>query len=153
MFGSRQKKSNIEEVIVATSDQEIADVISKQGGKSIITNNNHTNGSDRIFEAVENLNLKPDVIINVQGDMPLINPDAINYLFNFMKTESAGMATLASHLEKQDEVNPNVVKVETKNEISTGNFSLAKDIFLRKKMKELIIFIIMLVFMLTNTPS
>ena len=117
------KKSNIEEVIVATSDQEIADVISKQGGKSIITNNNHTNGSDRIFEAVENLNLKPDVIINVQGDMPLINPDAINYLFNFMKTESAGMATLASHLEKQDEGNPNVVKVETKNEISTGNFS------------------------------
>ncbi len=126
------KKSNIEEVIVATSDQEIADVIFKQGGKSIITNNNHTNGSDRIFEAVENLNLKPDVIINVQGDMPLINPDAINYLFNFMKTESAGMATLASHLEKQDEANPNVVKVETKNEISTGNFSLAKDFFRKK---------------------
>ncbi len=146
------KKSNIEEVIVATSDKEIADVITKQGGRSIITSNNHTNGSDRIFEAAENLNLKPDVIINVQGDMPLINPDAINYLLNFMKAESAAMATLASNLEKQDIANPNVVKVETKSEISTDYFSLAKDFF-RKKMKKPIIFIIMLVFMRTNTPS
>ena len=49
------KKTNIDSVIVATSDKEIFDVITSHGGSAIITNNNHTNGSDRIFEAVETL--------------------------------------------------------------------------------------------------
>ena len=47
------KKTNIGSVIVATSDKEIFDVITSHGGSAIITNNNHTNGSDRIFEAVK----------------------------------------------------------------------------------------------------
>ena len=126
------KKTNIKEVFVATSDQKIYDVIINNGGKSILTDKNHTNGSDRIFEAVEGFDSKPDLIINVQGDMPLINPDAINYLENFMITQSAEMATLASKLELEDLDNPNVVKVETEEEISSGNFSTAKDFFRKK---------------------
>ena len=78
------KKTNVQHVMVATSDQEIFDVITNNGGKCILTDKNHTNGSDRIFEAVENLDEKPDLIINVQGDMPLINPEAINYLEKFI---------------------------------------------------------------------
>jgi len=126
------KKTNIKEVFVATSDQEIYDVIINNGGKCILTDKNHTNGSDRIFEAVEGFDSKPDLIINVQGDMPLINPDAINYLENFMITQSAEMATLASKLELEDLDNPNVVKVETEEEISSENFSTAKDFFRKK---------------------
>lgn len=126
------KKTNIKDVFVATSDQEIYDVIINNGGKSILTDKNHTNGSDRIFEAVESFESKPDLIINVQGDMPLINPDAINYLENFMITQSAEMATLASKLELEDLDNPNVVKVEAEEEISSGNFSTAKDFFRKK---------------------
>ena len=130
------KKTNIEEVVVATSDQEIFDVIKKCGGKSILTSNHHTNGSDRIFEAVESLDSKPDLIINVQGDMPLINPDAINYLENFMKAGEAEMSTLASSLEMQDMTNPNVVKVETNNKINLNQFSTAKDFFRTKDERE-----------------
>ena len=130
------KKTNIEEVVVATSDQEIFDVIKKCGGKSILTSNHHTNGSDRIFEAVASLESKPNLIINVQGDMPLINPDAINYLENFMKTGKAEMSTLASSLEMQDMTNPNVVKVETNNKINLNQFSTAKDFFRTKDARE-----------------
>ena len=126
------KKTNIKDVFVATSDQEIYDVIINKGGNCILTDKNHTNGSDRIFEAVESFESKPDLIINVQGDMPLINPDAINYLENFMITQSAEMATLASKLELEDLDNPNVVKVEAEEEISSGNFSTAKDFFRKK---------------------
>ena len=126
------KKTNIKDVFVATSDQEIYDVIINNGGNCILTDKNHTNGSDRIFEAVESFESKPDLIINVQGDMPLINPDAINYLENFMITQSAEIATLASKLELEDLDNPNVVKVEAEEEISSGNFSTAKDFFRKK---------------------
>ena len=130
------KKTNIEEVVVATSDQEIFDVIKKCGGKSILTSNHHTNGSDRIFEAVASLESKPNLIINVQGDMPLINPDAINYLENFMKTGKAEMSTLASSLEMKDMINPNVVKVETNDKINPNQFSTAKDFFRTKDARE-----------------
>ena len=129
------KKTNVQHVMVATSDQEIFDVITNNGGKCILTDKNHTNGSDRIFEAVENLDEKPDLIINVQGDMPLINPEAINYLEKFMQTQSAEMATLASKLEPEDLDNLNVVKVETEKQIGINNFSQAKDFFRKKDNK------------------
>ena len=130
------KKTNIEEVVVATSDQEIFDVIKKCGGKSILTSNHHTNGSDRIFEAVASLESKPNLIINVQGDMPLINPDAINHLENFMKAGKAEMSTLASSLEMKDMIKPNVVKVETNDKINPNQFSTAKDFFRTKDARE-----------------
>ncbi len=123
------KKTNIDEVIVATSDREIFNVITEHGGTSVLTASHHTNGSDRIFEAVETLKSKPDLIINVQGDMPLIKPEAINYLANFMQNSSAEMSTLASTLESEDLSNPNVVKVETEKEIDRNNFAHAKDFF------------------------
>ena len=126
------KKTNIENIIVATSDQEIFDVIVKHGGKSIMTSNNHTNGSDRIFEAVNTLESKPELIINVQGDMPLINPESINFLDKFMRDQLPDIATLASNLDKQDIENPNIVKVKTEMEITSEIFSPAVD-FCRTK--------------------
>lgn len=129
------KKTNIDSVIVATSDKEIFDVITSHGGSAIITNNNHTNGSDRIFEAVETLEDKPELIINVQGDMPLIKPEAISHLEKFMKTNLSEMGTLASKLNEKDVSNPNVVKVETQQELKLGNFSQAVDFFRIKEQK------------------
>jgi len=126
------KKTNIENIIVATSDQEIFDVIVKHGGKSILTSNNHTNGSDRIFEAANTLESKPELIINVQGDMPLIKPESINFLDKFMRDQLPDMATLASNLDKQDIENPNIVKVKTEKEITSEIFSPAVDFFRTK---------------------
>ena len=74
-------KSNSGDVYVATPDQKIIDVIINNGGKAIKTSENHKTGTDRIFEVFEKiLKKKTDIIINLQGDMPNINPQAINEL-------------------------------------------------------------------------
>ena len=77
------KKTNIDEVIVATSDREIFNVITEHGGTSVLTASHHTNGSDRIFEAVETLKSKPDLIINVQGNEPLLTAEELQRLAQF----------------------------------------------------------------------
>ena len=64
----RAEEANIGEVVVATEDQEIINDVLKNGGKAILTSNNHKTGSDRIFEAYEKLNIKNiDYILNLQG--------------------------------------------------------------------------------------
>ena len=129
------KKSNIADVWVATADQAIVEAIEKVGGKAILTSKDHSNGSDRIFEAIETFNVKPDVIINVQGDMPLINPEAINLLADYMQNNNAPMATLASQISNEDITNPNVVKVQTADKLSSHHFHAAIN-FYRKQNNE-----------------
>ena len=68
-------QSQIGEVYVATCDEEIASEVGKNGGKFIMTEKNHTTGTDRVFEASQKLDLKDiDFIMNIQGDEPMINP-------------------------------------------------------------------------------
>jgi 3-deoxy-manno-octulosonate cytidylyltransferase (CMP-KDO synthetase) len=80
------KNSNVGQVIVATPDQEIFELIKKHNGQVILTSNNHKTGTDRVFEVFEEeLKSKPDIIINFQGDMPNLNPNVINNLAEHMK--------------------------------------------------------------------
>ena len=76
----KAQEANIGEVVVATEDQEIIDDVIKNGGKAIITSNNHKTGTDRIYEALKKLDIKDvDLIRNLQGDEPAINiEDIIN---------------------------------------------------------------------------
>jgi len=124
-------ESKIGDVYVATADEEIAKVIKDFGGKSILTSKEHKTGSDRIFEAIEkNFFKKPKNIINLQGDMPNINPSAIKLLDKFMTNSSYEIATLATELNsKKDLENKNIVKVETKKEMQINNFENALDFF------------------------
>ena len=72
------KNSNIGEVLVATPDQDIAQLIKKNGGKAFISGKKHETGTDRIFEAFEKyFSSEPKIIINLQGDLPNLNPDAL----------------------------------------------------------------------------
>ena len=65
----RAQEANIGEVVVAAEDQEIVDDVIKNGGKAIITKNNHKTGTDRIYEAFKKLDIKNvDLIMNLQGD-------------------------------------------------------------------------------------
>ena len=65
----RAQEANIGEVVVATEDQEIVDDVTKNGGKAIITSNNHKTGTDRIYEALKKLDIRDvDLIMNLQGD-------------------------------------------------------------------------------------
>ena len=75
--------TNIGEVFVAAEDQEIIDDVKKNGGQAILTNSNHKTGTDRIHEALKKLG-KSDIelVINLQGDEPLINIEDIRKLHN-----------------------------------------------------------------------
>tara|TARA_X000001036_G_scaffold165107_1_gene156608 strand:+ start:2045 stop:2773 length:729 start_codon:yes stop_codon:yes gene_type:complete len=130
-------KSNVGEVIVATPDQKIIEIIKKIGGKAVITNENHETGTDRVFEVFKDLLKKePDVIINLQGDMPNIDPVVIADLVNYMKKRECDIATLASDFSSEHEKDDsNVVKVAVKNKFLDTSFLNALDFFrINKKM-------------------
>ena len=77
----KAKQANIGDVIVATEDKEIFDVVESNGGKAVITKN-HKTGSDRIFEGLKKIKAKDiDYVINLQGDEPMI--DNIVYVLGF----------------------------------------------------------------------
>ena len=130
--------SQIGEVYVATCDQEIATVVDKNGGKYIITDSSHTNGTERVYEASHKLKLKDlDIVINVQGDEPMINPLDIRNLHDMSKKNNINFSTLAYEIKnKIDYKNENIVKVVTKNKISNNLISEAINFYRKVKLDE-----------------
>ena len=110
----RTKLSNLDEVVVATDDERIYKEVEKFGGKAILTRKDHENGTSRIAEVCEKYS-DYDVIVNVQGDEPLIEPDMINSIIESFKNDSTiSMSTLKYKLTDMAEIeNPNAVKVVT----------------------------------------
>lgn len=108
----RAKKSELHDLVVATDDKRIYDEVISFGGKAIMTSEIHPNGTSRIAEVCEKMN-DYDVIINIQGDEPLIEADMINSLINtFKENKDLVMATLKHKLNSKEEIeNPNSVKV------------------------------------------
>jgi 3-deoxy-manno-octulosonate cytidylyltransferase (CMP-KDO synthetase) len=129
----KAEEANIGEVIVATGDQEIIDDVKKNGGQAILTINQHQTGTDRIYEAIEKIdNSNIDLVMNLQGDEPLMNIDDIKNLNNQMIKNNAELGTLASNiLEKEFYENQNIVKVITNESLNNSNFPEAID-FMRK---------------------
>jgi 3-deoxy-manno-octulosonate cytidylyltransferase (CMP-KDO synthetase) len=128
-------KAKIGEVFVATPDREIADIIKSHGGKAAITSKSHQTGTDRIFEVFQReLKSEPEFIVNLQGDMPNLNPLAIYNLIEHMKKKTCDIGTLASELSNLELNDPNVVKVITgKNIEKEKEFSSALDFFRTSK--------------------
>ena len=93
--------ANIGEVIVATEDQEIIDDVKKNGGQAILTDKSHKTGTDRIFEAFEKINNSNiDLIMNLQGDEPLMNVEDIRHLNSQMIKNKSNLGTLAEISDK-----------------------------------------------------
>lgn len=110
----RALESGIESIVVATDHQEIFDAVTAFGGKVVMTSVDHLNGTDRIIEVSEKLEFKQDdIVVNVQGDEPLIPPVIISELGEFLdKQVDAQLATYCCEIDDiKDVVNPNVVKV------------------------------------------
>ena len=120
-------EANIGDVIVATEDQEIIDDVELNGGNAILTDNTHKTGTDRIFQAFERYNEKNiDLVMNLQGDEPMINIEDIKNLNDKSCLEKSNMSTLAAKIKsKEDYKNSNVVKVETYEELNNKNFPIA----------------------------
>lgn len=122
----KAKASNVSDVFVATANQEIIDEIKNNGGNAILTGKQHTTGSDRIHEAIEKLQLDHDIIINVQGDMPMINPETINLINNFMiANPNASVSTVASKITEEEIKDKNVVKAVTEQDLKINKFQKA----------------------------
>ena len=132
---NRAQESKVGEVLVATPDDEIFQLVKENGGKAILTKENHLSGSDRIYEAyLKELKNNVDLIINLQGDMPNIKPSSILKLEKFMRNNDCDIGTLASNiLDKKDIYNPNVVKVHIEKSLNEGDFLKVKDFFRKKK--------------------
>ncbi|MCB1041770.1 MAG: 3-deoxy-manno-octulosonate cytidylyltransferase [Acidobacteria bacterium] len=99
------------QVMVATDDRRIFSAVRKFGGDVVMTRSDHDNGTQRIAEVAERLDARH--IINVQGDEPLIEPDAVRLVLEMLESDSSlEMATLAEPVsERASLFNPNVVKV------------------------------------------
>ena len=132
---NRAKESRIGDVFVATPDDEIINIVKKNGGQAILTKRSHLSGSDRVYEAyTSELKDNVDLIINLQGDMPNIKPNSISKLEKFMRENDCDIGTLASEIKSKDEIiNPNVVKVHVEQDLKSENFLEAKDFFRMKK--------------------
>ena len=132
---SRAKESKVGEVFVATPDEEILQVVKKNGGKAILTKAEHPSGSDRVYEAyTKKLINNVDLIINLQGDMPNIKPESISKLAKLMRSNNCDIGTLASYITDKKDINdPNVVKVQVEQTLKDDNFLDAKDFFRIKK--------------------
>jgi 3-deoxy-manno-octulosonate cytidylyltransferase (CMP-KDO synthetase) len=111
-----QARKTLDIVWVATDDKRIFDAVTDFGGKAIMTSPNHLSGTDRCAEAVTKINnetgKKIDIVINIQGDEPFINPEQIKLVMNCFTDKTVELATLVRKVEPGEDVfNPNQPKV------------------------------------------
>ena len=124
-------------VIVATDDHRIADAVTSFGGEVIMTSISHETGTDRLAEVA--VGLDSDIIVNVQGDEPLIDPAMIDLALQpFLENSDLQMGTVKTRIKcLHDFLSPNVVKVVTDNSDNALYFSRSPLPFFRDKWKDL----------------
>jgi 3-deoxy-manno-octulosonate cytidylyltransferase (CMP-KDO synthetase) len=111
VYEQASKAASISKVVIATDDERIADEVKKFGGEFIFTSPHHQSGTDRCAEVIEQL---PgfDIVINIQGDEPFIEPVQIDLLASCFTEEKVQLATLIKSIQSQESVyNPNSPKV------------------------------------------
>ena len=106
-------KSNASRVIIATDDERIKTVAEGFGAEVCMTNDSHTSGTSRIAEAVSFLNFQnDDVIVNLQGDEPMMSPSSINQVASNLVSSGMSVATLCETIDTEDAYfDENCVKV------------------------------------------
>ncbi|WP_105373638.1 3-deoxy-manno-octulosonate cytidylyltransferase [Neorhizobium huautlense] len=110
----RAQEAEAGRIIVAVDDQTVYDTVAAAGFEVVMTRQDHQSGSDRIFEAVQKAdpNAEMDFIINVQGDLPTIEPEAVRASLRPLDNPSTDIATLTVEItEEHEKTNPSVVKV------------------------------------------
>lgn len=115
VYENVSKVEAVSDVYVATDDQRIYDAVTSFNGKALMTSDKHTCGTDRLAECAEILSLDPnDIVLNIQGDEPLIRKEMVEDLISCFDSSDVYMGTLKKKIEADDELNnPNVVKVIT----------------------------------------
>lgn len=109
----RAMEARLGPVCVAAAEAEIAEAVTKEGGIAVLTSPDHPSGSDRIFEALRKVDpdSRHDAIVNLQGDLPTIEPAIIRRVLDPLEDEAVDIATLAVAITRDAErADPNVVK-------------------------------------------
>jgi len=110
VYEGAQKSKHLQEVIVATDDQRIYDAVKAFGGTVEMTSENHVSGTDRCGEVA--LRYEADIVVNIQGDEPLVDARQIDALCEVFADETIGIATLGHRdVTADDRSNPNRVKI------------------------------------------
>ncbi len=110
----RAMSAEVGRVIVATDSEDVISAVRAAGGEAILTRADHPSGSDRIFEAVNKIDPDAEIdnIVNLQGDLPTLEPHLVKACLAPLQTKSVQIATLAAEIRRESEkTNPNVVKV------------------------------------------
>ena len=107
-----REAKRVSDVIVATDDQRIFDAVQKHAHRAMMTREDHPNGTSRIAEVAQSLSDRIEVIVNVQGDEPMIDPQVIDLLIERISGGDEPMATVASPFTPGENAgDPNIVKV------------------------------------------
>ena len=109
----RAMEADVGPVIVAAAEPEIVDAVEQAGGRAVLTDPAHPSGSDRIFEALEKIDPKSeyDAVINLQGDLPTLDPALVRTVLEPLSDAAVDIATLVCEITDDAEWdNPNVVK-------------------------------------------
>lgn len=130
-----RKSRVLEDVIIACDDKRVFQIVQEFGASVAMTSPEHLSGTDRIYEAVKGV--KTDIVVNIQGDEPLIEPQVIDALANaLVEDNSCPMATVVKRIKEEKELHdPNVVKVVIDNKNRAIYFSRSPIPFNRDKKK------------------
>lgn len=105
------EKAGVASVIIACDDNKIKKVVEDAGGKAVLTSTNHHSGSDRVFEALEEIDIDYDVIINLQGDLPTIDPLCLKDVLKPLENPKVDISTAVSPInDSWEREDPHVVK-------------------------------------------
>ena len=111
----RQVQQAIDDVVVATDDERIMRAVESFGGRAVMTSTEHRSGTDRCYEALMKVGGSYDIVINVQGDEPFIQPEQIRSLVACFEDPATDIATLVKPFTVEDGIealeNPNSPKV------------------------------------------
>jgi 3-deoxy-manno-octulosonate cytidylyltransferase (CMP-KDO synthetase) len=111
---ARAAESGLGRAVVATDTEAVADAVRAHGFEAVMTRSDHESGSDRIFEALTRLDPegKAETVVNLQGDLPTVEPATIRAALAPLADPSVDIATLGVEIDREDEkTNPNVVKI------------------------------------------
>jgi 3-deoxy-manno-octulosonate cytidylyltransferase (CMP-KDO synthetase) len=109
----RATEAGVGPVVVATDSRDIAAAVERAGGRAVMTRADHPSGSDRLFEALGQIDpaRRIQFVVNVQGDLPTLAPGDIRAALALLADPAVAVGTLAAQLRKGEDSNPNVVKV------------------------------------------
>jgi 3-deoxy-manno-octulosonate cytidylyltransferase (CMP-KDO synthetase) len=125
-------RSNLDKVIVATDDQRIFDHVKDFGGEVVMTSSEIGSGTERCAAAVEMLDTEYEIVLNIQGDEPFINPELLNELLVLFNDHTVQIATPCKLIDSDDDLlNPNIVKVVIDDNHFALYFSRAAIPFIR----------------------